>query len=267
MNMILITTALMIEAQPLKAALNLSLVGGQPFPVFKNEEVILIVTGTGSHRAAAATGWALGRYQAIKIALNVGFAGALEEVAELHQWYGIHSIRDKNTDRLLVPDRLWDLQFPEKALLTVGKPVTGLIAWDGLVDMEGSGFYEAARQVLSPDKIYLLKWISDYLTGKIDVKETGVQFSTAANGLLPAIQNLIELGREESGDDRVFLDELKSRIRLTETQWQFLAKWVDGYLKRGGESQAILDILPIDPPAKKPDNNRLLEEIKNVLKG
>jgi len=265
--MILITTALMIEAQPLKAELGLTVIAGEPFPVFKNDEIILIVTGTGAQRAAAATGWALGRFTEIIAAVNIGFAGASERVAELNKWYCINSIRDESTGRCHIPDRLWEFQIEESPLLTVGKVVSSDNGWDGLVDMEGSGFYEAARQILSPDRIVLFKWVSDQLTGSIDLDETKARFNQAVSKLVPVLISIREASLIPEQSEPDLLCQICERIRLTKTQQQYLRKWVIGYVKRGGVSEAILKILPDKPPGKKPDNNRLFEDLKNALKG
>lgn len=265
--MLLITTALMLEAQPLKTSLELTAVAEAPFALFNNKEILLIVTGTGAQRAAAATGWALGRFPVIRVAMNVGYAGASWSATELYRWYCINSIRDESTGRLHIPDQLLKLPFPDRPLLTVGKPVREQIPWDGLVDMEGSGFYEAARQVLPPDRILLFKWISDNLTGEIDPNDVGERFVGAIEELLPIISQITGSMAPVGKNEPEIMAEIRKRIRLTETQWKFLRKWLDGYLVRGGSTQAILELLPTRPPAGKPDNSRLFEEIKNALKG
>ncbi len=265
--MILITTALMIEAQPLKAELDLAVIAGESFPVFKNDEIIMVVTGTGAARAAAATGWALGRFAGIMAAVNIGFAGASERVADLNKWYCINSIRDESTGRCHIPDRLWDFHIEESPLLTVGKVVSTDNGWDGLIDMEGSGFYEAARQILSPDRIVLFKWVSDPLTGRIDLDETKKHFNQAVRKLVPVIISIKEASLWIEQSEPVLLGQIRERIRLTKTQQQYLRKWVIGYVKRGGDPEIILKVLPDKPPGKKPDNNRLFEDLKNALKG
>ena len=265
--MLLDTTALMIEAQPFKAALGLKAVAGTPFALFKNDQVLLIVTGTGAQRAAAATGWALGRFESVNAACNIGYAAASVDAAELYQWYCIESIRDESTGRLHLPDRLWKMPFPDKPLLTVGKVVSHKIPWDGLVDMEGSGFYEAARQVLPPDRILLFKWISDHMTGEIDPVFVGNSFDAGIQELLPIIVKIAGAIAISGKEELPVLAEIQKRMRLTVTQRRFIEKWLDGYFKRGGKEEAVLRILPEKAPSQKADNKRLFEELKHVLKG
>jgi hypothetical protein len=265
--MILITTALMIEANPIRNALGLKAVANQPVPVFQNEEYLLVVTGTGAQKAAASTGWALGRFPGIEAAVNIGFAGAPESVSGLHQWHRIHAVRDVSTGRLHIPDILDKHPFAEASLLTVGQPVWQDPGKDCLVDMEGSGFFEAARVCLSPDLILLLKWVSDHLNPALDRKSTAEAFTTAIEQILPFLQELVIGTAQPESDRPELLDTVLRRLRLTQTQAQFMGKWICGYLARDGNPERVLNVLPDQPPAKKVDNTRLYEVLKDVLKG
>ena len=122
--MILVTTALMLEARPLRDQLGLKALGNEPFPVFASDDTVLVVTGTGSLKASAATAWAFARFHGITGAFNLGLAGAAEGVSPLYQWHVIHTIRDQSNGRLYIPDVLVNHGYPEAALLTVGKVKT-----------------------------------------------------------------------------------------------------------------------------------------------
>lgn len=264
--MLLITTALMIEARPLVAALGLKAAGEGPFPFYEGGGRILLVTGTGTLRASAATGWALGRHPGIEAALNIGFCGASPGCAPLHSWRYVHSVRDAATGRMSIPDILLKHPFEEAALLTVPRVVSEDAGQATLVDMEGSGFYEAARQVLPPDRIALLKWVSDALTGRVE--PAGIARAYAAS-LGPVVAFIGNWGggetpsREAVGDP--LAEEILSRLRLTRTQETQLRKWVAGYLSRGGDRARLLGVLPADMPDTRPGNTRAFNHLKNVL--
>ncbi len=265
--MILITTALMIEANPIRNALGLNAVANQPVPVFQSEEYLLVVTGTGAQKAAAVTGWALGRFPDIQAAINVGFAGAPESVSGLHQWHRVNAVRDASTGRLHIPDILDKHPFAEAALLTAPKPVSEDTGVVGLVDMEGSGFYEAARISLSPHRIVLLKWVSDHLDPEVDRQPTVEAFTKGIEQILPFLKEQA-IGTEQPVKDRPeLLDVVLQRLRLTQTQTQFMGKWICGYLARDGNPERVLSALPDQRPVKKLDNTRLYEVLKDVLKG
>lgn len=265
--MILITTALPMEAKPLVASLGLKAESGEAFPVYRNEECVLVVTGVGALKASAATGWALGRLAEFHAAINVGFCGAAPEVCGLHEWIYVSSIRDQASGRLSIPDILFRHPFRELALLTVGKVVKSGIDWNGVVDMEGAGFFEAAGRFLAPDRLALIKWVSDPLTGSIHIEETSRAYAGAIEPVVDFIREWIRLpGTSTGAETRALYAQVESRLRLTRTQAHFVRKWADGYLARGGDPAGILEILPEAPPATKAANSRIFEELKNVFK-
>ncbi|MFO7726480.1 MAG: hypothetical protein R6V45_13155 [Oceanipulchritudo sp.] len=264
--MLLITTALMIEARPLVSALGLKAVGEGPFPVYEGGDRFLLVTGTGSLRASAATGWALGHHPGIEAALNIGFCGASPGCAPLHAWRYVHSVRDETTGRMSIPDILLKHPFEEAALMTVPRVVSEDSGQATLVDMEGSGFYEAARQVLPPDRIALLKWVSDALTGRIDPERAARAYAGSLEPVVAFIRNWGGVGnpsREAVGDP--LAEEILSRLRLTRTQESQLRKWVSGYLARGGDRGRLTGILPADTPDTRPGNTRAFNHLRDVL--
>jgi hypothetical protein len=266
--MILIVTALMLEARPVRERMGLEASGNEPYPVFTGDNIILLVSGTGALKASAATAWAMARFPGISMALNLGFAGAAERISPLYQWHYIHAIRDQSNGRLYVPDILLRHAFPERQLLTVGKVVTSDNGWDGLVDMEGSGFYEAARHFIPPDRIALLKWVSDPLSGSINTREVAAHFQ---EGLGPVIEFINGLPDDEGEADdqrtQQLLKTVNGHLRLSRTQQLFLAKWLNGYISRGGEEARVLACLPQEVPSGKRHNNRCFEVLKDALKG
>jgi nucleoside phosphorylase len=266
--MILITTALMIEARPLIDRLGLKAHGNETFRVFYDEKYLLAVSGTGALRSSAATAWAMGRFEGIHAAVNIGFCGAAEEVAGLHEWYFINSIRDAATGRLSMPDILIRPGMPEAGLLTSPVVVKGRIEEKRLVDMEGSGFFEAARQFLAPDCIALLKWVSDPLTGEIEIEPTVAAYAQSLEKVMVFLENWGPLGESHDADGLDGLvSAINSRLRLSETQQLALRDWLFGYLARGGEAGRILEMLPEQCPAAKQGNNRVFERLKDALKG
>lgn len=237
------------------------------FPAYDGDGAILVVTGTGPLKAAAGTGWAMARFPGIRQAVNIGFAGADPGVAQLHRWVYVNAIRDQASGHLLLPDILRKHPFPEMCLMTVSRIIREPLDWPGLVDMEGSGFFEAARRFVGPDRIALLKWVSDPLTGRIEPSATEEAFTRDLEPVVDFIGNWRETGpRPSSMPVESLAGEIKDRLRLTRTQTEFLRKWIPGYLARGGDPERIRDVLPETKPATKDENKRVLEELKNVFK-
>jgi hypothetical protein len=265
--MMLLTTALMLEARPLVRRLGLCAQDKTAFPLYAGKDLFLVVTGTGPLKAAAATGWAMARCPEIRRVVNIGFAGADPEVAPLHSWYYIHSIRDQGSGHLLVPDILRRHPFPEISLLTVPKIVHGPLDWPGLVDMEGSGFFEAARRFIAPDRIALLKWVSDPLSGRIDPVATEAAFEQGLDPVLDFLRNWpAEAAATNDTGVEALLKEIGERVRLTRTQTEFIVKWTTGFIARGGDAQRVRAVLPGQVPKTKEENKRVFAELTDVLK-
>jgi hypothetical protein len=265
--MMLLTSALMLEARPLARRLGLRAHEKAVYPVYQAKDLLLVVTGTGPLKAAAATGWAMARFPEIRHAVNIGFAGAGAEVADLYSWHLIHSIRDQASGHLLVPDILRRHPFSEKSLLTVPKIVQEPMDWSGLVDMEGSGFFEAARRFLAPDRIALLKWVSDPLSGCIDPVATEAAFARGLDPVIDFIRNWpsAEESPNEFAEDAL-LQEISEHVRLTRTQAEFIRKWTAGFLARGGDARLVHAVLPEQRPKTKEENRRVFSSLKDVLK-
>lgn len=268
--MLLITTALMLEARPIVARLGLRS-RREVLPVYESGTIRLVVTGTGPLRAAAATGWALGRFGEIRMAMNVGFCGALPHVAGLHQWIWAHSIRDQQTGRLSIPEIPYAHPFKEAPLLTVPRVVREPLDWDGAVDMEGAAFFEAARQHLPLHELVILKWVSDPLTGRIDPVATEAAFAKGLGELVPFMESWLETRRTEEteavpmGQDLMAL--CTQRLRLTATQQAFLGKWLQGFAMRGGTAATLADWLPPAPPRTRRENTDHFARLRDALKG
>lgn len=256
-----------MEAKPIVTRLGLTAEPGLPYSVYRDDRTVLLVTGVGTLKASAAVGWAFGQFPGIKVALNVGFCGAAPGAFSLHEWVYVSSIRDKATGRLHVPDILLEHPFAEAALLTVPHVVKTVIDWNGVVDMEGSGFFEAASKFLPPDRLALLKWVSDPLTGSIHLEETSNDYM---NSIQPALEFIREwplpcISENKAGSNGL-ADEVELRLRLTRTQTHYIRKWASGFIARGGDPDTVLKQLPEAVPPTKEGNTRVFERLKDVFK-
>ncbi|NBD39322.1 MAG: hypothetical protein GVY10_12210 [Verrucomicrobia bacterium] len=257
-----------MEGRPLRKALFLRGKPGFPFPVFLGESHVLVQSGTGSAASAAATAWALATFPTITNALNIGFAGALPPEFPLHSWVRAHSVRDQASGRLYLPDILDAHPFAEGPLLTVGRVQREPVFPEGLVDMEGSGFALAARRFLPAHRITLLKWISDAQEGGVDGDGLETAFAASLPDILPFLQPDEGEGNSPSVADEAaesFSNEVEAGLRLTVTQRGYLRRWLRGYLARGGDAEAVRQVLPAAIPATKSGNNKVFEEVRRVL--
>jgi len=124
-----------------------------PFEIFKNDEIIVIISGIGKINSAIATTYLLSNYD-IDFCINFGIAGSSKfKVGEI---FLINKI-NKN----LYPDILYTHPFKESEIICSDKIITN--GDFKLVDMESEGFFKAATKFLPLENIFIIKIVSDNL--------------------------------------------------------------------------------------------------------
>ncbi len=177
--MIYIFTALRAEALAFIRNQNLKAKEG-PFQIYRNDEQILAVTGTGPLSAAAAVSSILSLYPpgAEDFLINAGIAAGISNAA-VQTVYRIHRIRDLASGRDFYPDLLITSSIPEASVITGSRicaccPKPDQISREELLsvlplteeepllyDMEAAGVIHAASRFLAPHQICILKAVSD----------------------------------------------------------------------------------------------------------
>lgn len=157
-------TALHCEAKPLIDEYQLKKITNQttPFPIFtnKNETIHLIIAGVGKIKTAIATTF-LAQWTGNKshtCYLNIGIAGATQ--FNLSEAVLINKITEASTQRNWYPFTS-HLKYKKQAhLFTHDTPQTNYPD-AGLVDMEGSAFFQTATCFVTQEQVQLIKIISD----------------------------------------------------------------------------------------------------------
>ncbi|MFQ6615777.1 MAG: spore photoproduct lyase family protein [Fidelibacterota bacterium] len=158
-----IVAALLPEAEPLIRRFNLTKSDDRsPLPIYTNpsETVRLVVSGVGAESAGEAVSILASRTGSPDrtVWLNVGIAGHRDFPV------GTPVLARRITDS--ITGRSWDLPgsvvLPcrSTSVTTVNEPLETFPNGD-VFEMEASGFYAAACQVATPDRIQVLKIISD----------------------------------------------------------------------------------------------------------
>lgn len=153
-------TAIHPEAAPVLSHYAMKRTAGQFADIFRCDEAILVLTGSGLTHVAAAVAEAVALVPPgpRDIFINLGICGAPEGYA-FGECCRIHKITDAVSGRDFYPDLLADSTFREAVLTTYGKPCE---APETLADMEGSAFFETAVKAVPPDRIFLYKIVSDH---------------------------------------------------------------------------------------------------------
>ena len=124
-----------------------------PFEVFKNDEIIVIISGIGKINSAIATTYILTKYP-IKFAINFGLAGS--STKKIKEIFLINKINSN-----LYPDILYSHPFKESSIICADEVKTS--GEFELVDMESEGFFKSATKFLSLENIFIIKVVSDNL--------------------------------------------------------------------------------------------------------
>ncbi len=164
----LIVTALCAEAAPIIKYLQLQRIPDTPFSLFTNDTHMLVCTEPGIPNAATAVAFVLTRYQKITSVINIGICAASPMQAKIGKCFTVSKLIDRATHRLFYC-KSKNVHFPKATLTCVTQPLSEkeMRHEKGLVDMESTGIYIAAKRFLPRERIGFYKIVSDYGTDKI----------------------------------------------------------------------------------------------------
>lgn len=162
-----IVTALYSEAKPLIDFFNLIKHDDPYFPIFQNNQIILIVSGIGKINAAIATTYLLAnRKTNPKLVLNLGICGSSYATHQIGELFEIKKIIDQSSSKVI---HLTDKNlFQTATLACFDTPQNDPSKLQNrLIDMESFGFYQSSKKFLKSDAIHLIKVVSDKISDTI----------------------------------------------------------------------------------------------------
>ncbi len=275
MGMQFIVTALQAEAAPLVQYFGLKQnTGARTFPCFESADIVLVVSGVGKVQSAIATTWILNRSESGKesTALNFGLCGCADKTVPLGTLVMINKITDGGSGRAFYPDLLLRHPLAESDLTTYDRPVFSPGAQGettGMVDMEASGFFQAATKILPLERIHCLKLVSDYLEArKLKAKAIEVLVEARVGEIERVLSNgRIPVDRPPRFDsqDSQFLKRIEKSLRLTVTQRNQLQDWALGHLMRNGAGLEKLESFALRSTTNKRERSEALAAIKTIL--
>ena len=249
--MIHLTVALPAEARPLMRHFGLKAVQPPgPFPVYRGDDIDLVVTGPGRTAAAAATGWLAGLSGDTAEAgwLNVGVAG--HHHARPGTAFLVHRIEDAATGRRWYPPQLLTLDCASLGLVTVDRPETNYPG-DTLYDMEAAAFFDTATRFSTAELVQVIKTVSDNRaepTGQVTARRVQALVGAAVAVIEQAVGQLHDMARELAAIDAPppELERFVARWRFSVTQRHQLAALLRRWQALHGTSawSADLDALP-----------------------
>ncbi|TGN06921.1 phosphorylase [Leptospira ilyithenensis] len=280
-----ITFALVSEAKPWIRAL-----GAKPDPAqgrfryFRTPEHILAVTGVGKLAAALALGEISHKIPKEERKYcrvwNLGVAGTTSPNKSLGDFFWINRITDDSTKKEYFPERIESFSLKAEAhLTTFDRPVSFSKDQEtkpfpnfrelteeesksvDLVDMEASGFFEAASLYFELEQIQVGKIISDHLEGTFctEDKVTGYTEKTI-EPLLSDFLKPFDWEKEEllPDSEKTHWRNIGESLNFTESMLVELEKTILYFKLRHPDSKIPL---PQFPPEEKKLEKRMAKEI------
>ncbi|NBU98100.1 MAG: hypothetical protein EBS19_07805, partial [Spirochaetia bacterium] len=245
------------------------------FDVFKNDNIKLIVTGVGKIRSAIATTSLLVKEppNPEDRILNIGICGSGIIEYKTGEYFLINKIDDYSSRKSFYPETVFKHTLEEERIITFDRPVSRKEFREPpacLVDMEASGFYEAASQHFHSHKIHLLKIISDHLKGE---KLTGSFVQGLMEKLIPALRSLIDDSYKViekdtnvlNSDDYQVFETVSSDLKLSTTQRFQVLDLIKGYKIRSGGDMDFLRKFVKQKKSSKVENKKVFDEIVDKL--
>jgi len=224
--MIMIFTALYCEAKPLIQYFGLK---KDPefhmFQVFKNEDIILLVTKPGIVNAAIGVTHLCSVYPPgpSDLLFNIGICGSKNRHIKTGTVYLCNKIYEMDTGFCFYPDMIFAHPFEESGIVTSSNPVLEKHAADmpeNLADMEAAGVYRAGILFFQPHQMFFVKIVSDHLQpDKIDsnranelIQKNIPEISAWITRLRSGMINTLPLFTPEEEN---ILAEVSKNLRLT----------------------------------------------------
>ena len=270
--MLYIVTALYIEAKPLISLFNLKKDNSYTkFQVFSNEDVKLIISGTGKVKSATALTYLVSKEDIKKndYIVNIGFV-ASNKNSQLGDIVYISKIQNAYSDFDFYPEMIYKHNFLEGSLTTFDSIVEKKIENIEYIDMEAYGFFQTASIFFKKDKIIVLKIVSDILKDKVedrvlvDFKNENL-FSESYNNIYKFLVNFKTVNDDSDFTitEQELIKKVLENLRLSDTMTYELFNILK-YLKIKYGSIDILKKYENIEVTSKVQAKKLFEEIKNI---
>ena len=187
-----LAVAMACEAKPLLSQFGLRrATEATAFPVYRGDDVALVVTGVGCIAAAAGVGYLAGLTGAGRGDpwINVGVGGHRE--LSVGTVVLAHEVRDAASGRTTYPPRALVEELSSIEVLTVAE-VERRYEEDVVYEMEAAAFLTTARRFAIGELVQVLKIISDGPASPADELDPD-RISRLVESCLPAVANLVRL--------------------------------------------------------------------------
>ena len=213
--------ALQEEAKSLVEQLALIKQSASPFPMYHNGNLKLVVSGVGIDAACTAVGYIASQHARSQTLfwLNIGTSG--HKTFPIGKVVVASKISSNNDSKTFFPTPIFSDNFVLNDIVSHSKPVANYPD-RACVDMEASGFCNAASRFSLSDYIQVVKVVSDnaeHPINKIGKNSLKLSMSLAARDICDLVRQFIRFAEREVRNELNFkLPKEFTEVHLTETQ-------------------------------------------------
>jgi adenosylhomocysteine nucleosidase len=262
MSQICIITALPAESRVFIDALNLKPILDHGWRLYENSEYLLLQTGIGKLKAAAAVSAVLHTRQDIRVIVNAGITGGSTNIGDT---FLAHQVTDQGSGEKwyphLPPQRIVD-SIPTSSIETLNRPSVEYQA-NTLFDMEAAGIMSAASNYLTTDAIQFIKVVSDNAQTPL-ASFNPAMITTLMQPTVPIVLNIgkwlskTENAQTRSLSTRALHDEIIASIRHTATEKHQLLRLLQQHCALTGALPNTSQLL------NKADASELIKTLRNT---
>ena len=172
-----IITALKSEAKPIIDYYGLEFSGSSNFPLYKNDNFILLITGVGRKNVSNVLNFFFKKNKVAKNhILNIGISGGKKGDCSIGQLFLINKVSDEKSKMSFNLGSQGFFGLQNNAITTVSKPIVdNNFNCEGLVDMEAYEICKTVNNLESLDRLFILKIVSDHMDMKHHISANQVQ--------------------------------------------------------------------------------------------
>lgn len=242
--MTFISTSMYVEASSFVKNMNLKKdLECHKFQVFKNDDVVLIITGVGKVISAVAVTYLFLKYK-IKsddIFINIGICGSKNKNIRIGDIFLCNKIIDYDTKKTFYPDIILKHPFKEGNIQTISKVINdeNMEIQSEIIDMEASAIYEAALMFLQPHEMFFIKIVSDHLNNeKIDSNNITTLVESKSEEIIKWISDIKNVFLYNKSildqEEQRIVEDIIKKLRLTATMANQLKQLLKYYkLEKG----------------------------------
>ena len=171
-----IITALKSEAKPIIDYYGLKFSGLSNFPLYKNDNITLLITGVGRKNVSNVLNLFFQKNKVKNQIINIGISGGKKGDCSIGQLFLINKVSDEKSKLCFNLGSQHSFGLQNNEITTVSKPVVdNNFKGEGLVDMEAYEICKTVNNLEGLNRLLILKIVSDHMDMKHHISANQVE--------------------------------------------------------------------------------------------